>query len=418
MAKLGELSVQITANIKQFTKALGKVKSGVAGIGKKVFSLPGLAAAGGAGFVAKEILSVGDAYIDLDTRLTSLLGTSQEAAEVQEELFQMSQRTGSSVLANANSFSKLTIAQKMTGLTATENLEVLEGLNKIFAMSGASALDTSIAMRQLGQALASGRLQGDEFRSIAESTPMLLVELSKQLNVGVGDLKKMGSEGELTSDKLGKAFLNISRSGDVAFAEMPKTSARAFQRIINSAQRLWDHVNDNTGIIQFIADEFDSVAVWLEENEFRFIGWAQDIKRWLDENGEGLKQGIKEIFQATIDLLKVAGPDIKKIMLAMVDAAKAVLPWIAKIIESLKIAIVWWEKFFQEQAKQRAQADLESLQRGVIPEFDEGVELGARGLEAAGPRNRTSINNYISQKFTRQDVVRLNTEQQRQAGRS
>ncbi len=417
MAKLGELSIAITANTKAFTKAIGKIKSGVAGLGKKAFSLPGLAAVGGAGFAAKELLAVGDAYIDLDTRLASLLGTSQEASEVQEELFQMSQRTGSSVLANANSFTKLTIAQKMTGLTATENLQVLEGLNKIFAISGASALDTSIAMRQLGQALASGRLQGDEFRSIAESTPMLLVKLSEQLNVGVGDLKAMGSEGKLTSDILGKAFLNIANSGDIAFAELPKTSARAFQRVINSAQRLWDHINDNTGLISFIADEFDSLAVWLEQNEYRFIGWAQDMKSWIVENAPDIKERFGAIFLETAELIQTVWPDIKAIMMSTIDIAKQVLPWIEKVVNALTVAIKWWKQYFAEQRQERIEADLESYQRGVIPEFPEDPDLLTRGDFSRG-QGSVTINNNINQKFSRNDVVRLNTEQQRQAARS
>jgi tape measure domain-containing protein len=421
MARLGELSIVITANAKAVSKTFGKIGKGIKNLAKKAVSLPGIATAGAGIFAAKEVLGVADAYIDLDTRLTSLLGTSQDAAHAQEELFKVSKRTGTSVLTNANAFTKLSIASKMTGLNVEENMQVLEALNKIFAISGASALDTSIAMRQLGQSLASGRLQGDEFRSIAEATPMLLVKLSEQLGVAVGDLKKMGSEGELTSEILGKAFLAISQDSEIAFAEMPKTSARAFQRIINSAQRLWDHINDNTGLIDFVADKFDEVAVWIEQNEHRFIDWAKNMKAWLIQNIPDITARFGSIFKEVAELIETIWPDIKSLLLTTIDIAKAVLPWIAKIVNALSVAIKFWRNFFDISAntKRREEVLARSKEEEKEARAKEKIEKEISAREGGGGAAKgVTINNNISEKMNRSDLARLSTDQARQVARA
>jgi tape measure domain-containing protein len=422
MAKLGTLNIAITASAKGVAKALARVRKGVAGLAKKAVSLPGLAAVGGGIFAAKEVLGVADAYVDLDTRLTSLLGTTENAANAQEELFQLSQRTGTAMSANANAFTKLSIASGMTGLSVEENITVLEGLNKIFAISGASALDTSIAMRQLGQSLASGRLQGDEFRSIAEATPMLLVKLSKQLGVAVGDLKKMGSEGELTSEILGEAFLAIANDSEIAMAELPKTSARAFQRIINSAQRLWDHINDNTGLIGAIADKFDEVAVWIEANEYRFIEWAQNMKNWIIDNAPGMKEQLMSVFREVSNLVQELWPPILDLLRQMIPIIQQVLPWVAKLVGSITTAIDWWSKLARDLEEQDLGAEIRaSAERKMAEETEQKAkekiekEIRERGASGGGG---VSITNNISEKMNRSDLARLSTDQARQATRA
>ena len=61
------------------------------------------------------------------------------------------------------------------------------GFNTAAKLAGASTIEASNAFRQLAQALGSGRLQGDEFRSIAEQIPTLLQPIADELNVPIGN---------------------------------------------------------------------------------------------------------------------------------------------------------------------------------------------------------------------------------------
>jgi tape measure domain-containing protein len=367
-----------------------------------MISIPGLGGGLAVGFAAKKLLEVGDAYINLDAQLTDLTGSADTAADAQQQLFEMSQRTGTALLANSGAFAKMQIAAERTGLSVDQNITVLEGLNKIFALSGASATDTSIAMQQLGQALASGVLQGDEFRSISEAAPGLLRALAKELGVATGDLKKMGSEGKLTSEVLGKAFLNIAESGDLAFKEVPKTSARAFQRIINSAQRLWDHILDNTGLIEIISDKFDQVAAWIEANSHRFVQWAVDLKAWVDENFPIVQGKVISVFEQMKAAAEAWWPVVKDVFTRTIAIIQQVIPWVEKIISLIQSA-----------------ASLREKLGGNIPGdiVNEQLEKNRAKRDASGPGGGTIVNN-INQKLSRSDLATLNTNQARQLARS
>ena len=120
----------------------------------------------------------------------------------------------------AKSLQIATDAQKAFGLSATEALEgvtditarlaplkvgvddiktVFFGFNTAAKLAGASSIEASNAFRQLAQALGSGRLAGDEFRSVSEQVPTILAPIAEELGVSIGKLKELAANGELTS---------------------------------------------------------------------------------------------------------------------------------------------------------------------------------------------------------------------------
>ena len=86
------------------------------------------------------------------------------------------------------------------------------GFNTAAKLAGASAMEVQ-RFRQLAQALGSGRLQGDEFRSIAEQVPTILAPIAAELGVTIGELKKFASEGKLTSDVVIRALKKVELDG-------------------------------------------------------------------------------------------------------------------------------------------------------------------------------------------------------------
>ena len=73
----------------------------------------------------------------------------------------------------------------------------------------ATAAEASAAFTQLSQALGSGALRGDEFRSIAEQAPLVLQAISDETGIAAGDLKEYAAQGLLTSDIVIKALKRI-----------------------------------------------------------------------------------------------------------------------------------------------------------------------------------------------------------------
>ena len=61
--------------------------------------------------------------------------------------------------------------------------------------------------------MGSGRLAGDEFRSVSEQVPLILKPLADELGVSVGALKELAAQGKLTSDVVIRALKKIGDSG-------------------------------------------------------------------------------------------------------------------------------------------------------------------------------------------------------------
>ncbi len=106
-------------------------------------------------------------------------------------------------------------------------------------MAGASAIESSNAFRQLAQALGSGRLQGDEFRSISEQIPTILKPVADELGITVGELKKFSSEGKITSDVVIRALKKIETEGGASLKELLKNDpTQVFKNLSNETENL------------------------------------------------------------------------------------------------------------------------------------------------------------------------------------
>ena len=151
-------------------------------------------------------------------------------------------------------------AQKAFGLSATEALEgvtditarlaplgtsvedirtVFFGFNTAAKLAGSSAQESSNAFRQLAQALGSGRLAGDEFRSVSEQVPTVLAPIAAELGVTIGELKKLAAEGKLTSDVVLRALGKVGNEGSGFLKELLKNDpTQVFKNFSNATEDL------------------------------------------------------------------------------------------------------------------------------------------------------------------------------------
>jgi len=113
------------------------------------------------------------------------------------------------------------------------------GFNTAAKLGGASAIEASNAFRQLAQALGSGRLAGDEFRSVSEQVPLILKPLSKELGVSTGELKNLAAQGKLTSEVVIRALKSIGREGGPALkAILENDPTQVFKNLQNEIENL------------------------------------------------------------------------------------------------------------------------------------------------------------------------------------
>lgn len=233
---------------KSVAEASNRVAKEAAGIRSEIKSIvsqmnKGLQFAGavtGIGFVADKIKDVAVAATQTADELTSIRSRinlindgTQTTAEIMNKVFDAAQRSRGSYTDMADSVAKLNMLAKDAFSSNDEAIAFVEQLNKQFKISGASVQEASAAMYQLTQAMAAGKLQGDEFHSIMENAPLLAQSIANEMGMTVGQLKEMSSQGLITSDIIKEALFNSAEETNAKFAEIPMTFAEVGQSIQN-----------------------------------------------------------------------------------------------------------------------------------------------------------------------------------------
>lgn len=169
--------------------------------------------------------------------------------------YQMSQDTRTSYMDNASQMAKMwQLTGGTDGIFETEDklVQFNELLNKGFILGGSGTREINASLYQLTQALSSGRLQGDELRSLAENAPYLINtvtdSIEKMYNAGkdqsewidltYNDLKKLGAEGVLTSDLIVDAVLSSADKIRDAYKDVKPTWEQTFTTLKNQVQKI------------------------------------------------------------------------------------------------------------------------------------------------------------------------------------
>lgn len=177
------------------------------------------------------LVSIAGQYAGIQARLKLLVGDQTRVAEMNEAIYQSALRSRGSFEQMADAVTKIGMTAKEAFPDAKQVVPFVEGIQKLFAIGGTGAQQQGDAMLQLTQALGSGKLQGDEFRSIAEAAPLIEQMVAKYMGVTQGALKDLSSKGAITADILKNAILSNLDEINSQFATMPMTFDQQMQRL-------------------------------------------------------------------------------------------------------------------------------------------------------------------------------------------
>lgn len=242
---LATAATTVTQNLGRLLATAGPVGAAVGGIAAGV-------TAAGAAFVAGQVhlAKYSDQLALLEARMKNTLGTVR-GPQMIGQLRTLSQGTGFGFDNSVNSFLRQARNREDIGATSEQILTLTELTQKLGAVSGAGGGEIASGMLQLSQALAAGRLNGDELRSIMENMPALAKAIADGLGVSVGQLRNMGAEGQLTSDKVFAALLSQTQKIRAEFEALPETLAQASQKLGDNWDRLLAELGRRTKASDF-----------------------------------------------------------------------------------------------------------------------------------------------------------------------
>ncbi|MBT9486809.1 MAG: tape measure protein [Rubrivivax sp.] len=209
---------------------------------------------------ARDVADAADAFNNLGARVRLATGDSADFQSTFAQVFEIAQRTGVAVDDVGALFVKLAQAGRELNLTNRDALALTESITQALQLSGASASEAASGVQQFAQALASGRLQGDELRSILENAPRLARALSEGLGVTVGQLRELGSQGALTAAQVINALQGQSAALQSEFDQLPPTVGRALANLSTAWTRYVGEVDQANGVSAAAAEAINSLA--------------------------------------------------------------------------------------------------------------------------------------------------------------
>lgn len=188
------------------------------------------------------VVELADHVAGTNARLQMISGSQENVVALNNMIFESAQKARGEYMTMADTVASLSVNARDAFPDPRETIGFVEGLQKLFVIGGASAENQKFALLQLQQALASGRLQGDEFRSITENAPILQDMIAKTMGITRGELKDLSTQGAITADIIKKAVLDNADEIEERFGRMPKTWADHMTEIKNTAMRAFGPV--------------------------------------------------------------------------------------------------------------------------------------------------------------------------------
>lgn len=302
-------------------------------------------------------------------------------------IYSLSQELGVSLDVTAEGMTRLLIATREMGSTAEEIENVQKNIVLLGRAGGTSAEEMRAALIQLTQGMASGRLQGEELRSVLENLPLVAMEIARQLDTNIGQLREFGKEGRISGEVVVAALQDV----EIKVEDLPETFSMAVSRMKTEwglfAAQLGEQINTE-GFLNALSETmaayrqtyFDDLSTVPTEDLKRAFATTADLELMKSINAElqkrkktqeaiNVREEVRlELMLEEIDLLKL--PKRK-------DSALASFVGQFKTIEDRIVAARKWLALFKndiiniydEDKFNQIAADIEKI-GGELKEID------------------------------------------------
>lgn len=238
----------------------------------------------------KGMISLSDDLSLMTTRLNNVNDGLQTTGELQRMIYDAAQRSRGSFQGMAQTVASLKAQTGDTFGSVREAVAFTELLQKQFKIAGTDATGIASTMYNLTQALSTGTLKGQDLNTVFANAPQLVQRIADYMNVPIGQIKELASQGKISADIVKNAILGAADDINEQFAAMPLTFGDAMQKLRNVAvsafQPIADLISEAIASPQFdeamktIAGGFLTIAN-VARIAFEGIG---NIIQWVGEN--------------------------------------------------------------------------------------------------------------------------------------
>lgn len=217
----------------------------------------------GGALLVRKIIGLADSFVLLQNQIKVVSGETDNLADTTKRLFDISNRTRTSIAGNVQLFQRLSFASKDLGASQAELFKFVEQTGKLLAIQGGSAAAAKGALIQLTQAMGSGIVRGEEFNSILEGAFSVAKAAAKGIDAAGGSVSKLRTlviKGKITSEQFFRAILSQSEATEEAFGKTTATIGQSFNILENAATKFFGELGKSTGVVTRIATAIQLAA--------------------------------------------------------------------------------------------------------------------------------------------------------------
>jgi tape measure domain-containing protein len=172
----------IANSTRSLTRDVGFLRTGVVALGASFAALQGMKAFG----------QMSDDLTNAQNRIKLVVKDTDQLLRKQREIFKLSQQSRTTNSSTANLYVDMTRSLKKRNDDDARIMRAVETIQKAGTMSGSSMETLTASLEQLSQGLSSGRISGDELRSVLEGLKYLGTGVADALGKTTGELRETG----------------------------------------------------------------------------------------------------------------------------------------------------------------------------------------------------------------------------------
>lgn len=250
---MADLKYTVTVDVGQASATLNKLNGNIKQVSDTASGLSNVFNTLITGAAIVGLVKFADSVANVRNRLLQISPSLDNANQQFQAIAGIAINSRAPLEAVGDLYFRIARAADTLGISQKEAAAITESVAKSISASGMSAQEAAGPLLQLGQALQSGTFQGDELRSILEGMPSVARALAAELQVPIGALKKLGSEGQITGEVFVRAMRRARDSIEQDFARTIPTISQAFTNLQTQLQLSFAQFENNTQTSQNFA---------------------------------------------------------------------------------------------------------------------------------------------------------------------
>ena len=222
-------ATQLERQVNNTNRSVKQLETAFAGLGVAVAGMNALN-------IAKDFFATANAADTVQRRIKLVSQGLDDYRTVLQVAQNASAKFGLSQTEASQAIADIYTRLRPIGFNLSAINAIYEGFNTAVKLSGVEAGAAAGTFLQLSQGLGSGTLQGDELRKVLEEMPVIAQAIAKEMNTNIGNIKKFGSEGKITSEIIVRALDRIRTEGAGKLATAMDTPQQKIVALSNAME--------------------------------------------------------------------------------------------------------------------------------------------------------------------------------------